>query len=345
MMDLHVHLRDWSQSGKETVEHGLRTAAMCGIKRVADMPNTSPALTDRSSVLDRLALASPSVRKHRVAYSVYMGLTKDPSQIEEAVRTYNELYPLVLGLKLFAGQSTGNMGIIAEEDQRLVFQTLSRLEYSGVVLVHCEKESLMKKDLYQPGRFETHSLARPAECETESVSDIITFWKESGCRCGLHICHISTAGAIALVKEARAEGLDITCAATAHHALLNMNDAAVHERYLKMNPPLRSEEDRLAVYNGLINGDIDYVESDHAPHTIEDKEGGASGIPGFAGDLILLRKLKSDGVPHSRLEEIFDTAPARRFGLEKSEHPLPDRLDWRIERAAREYPFNPFAGF
>ena len=121
MIDVHVHLRDWQQSAKETVGHGLAVASLCGFRWVADMPNTAPALTDRETVLDRLALASPYARKHHVSYSVHMGLTADEDQIRHAVNTYNELFPRVLGLKMFAGHSTGNMGLVSPEAQRTVF--------------------------------------------------------------------------------------------------------------------------------------------------------------------------------------------------------------------------------
>ena len=136
--------------------------------------------------------------------------------------------------------------------------------------------------------------------------------------------------------------MKITCAATAHHALLTSADACDHSRYLRMNPPLRDEENRRAVYEGLINGKIDYVESDHAPHTIEDKKKGMGGIPGFAGDLILLRALKKDNVPQQRLEELFALNCAHDFGIEAEGRIIPDRIDWRIEQAGREYPYNGF---
>ena len=340
MIDFHVHLRDWNQ--KQT-----------------DMPNCDPPLTDRETVLDRLALAAPSVKRHKVSYHVYMGLTKEPDQIRGAVNTYNELYPLVIGLKMFAGHSTGNMGITELEDQRTVFRTLCEMNYSGVLALHCEKESLMRSDLYVQGKYETQSLARPAEAEIESIKDMIALAEETGYKGRLHICHISTGEGIEEVVRAKERGMKITCAATAHHALLTSADACDHSRYLRMNPPLRDEENRRAVYEGLINGKIDYVESDHAPHTIEDKKKGyvesdhaphtiedkkkgMGGIPGFAGDLILLRALKKDNVPQQRLEELFALNCAHDFGIEAEGRIIPDRIDWRIEQAVREYPYNGF---
>lgn len=344
MIDVHVHLRDWGQKAKETVEHGIRVASLCGIRHVSDMPNTSMPLVDRETVLDRLALASGPSRRNRVSYSVNMGLTADSDQISQAVSTYNELFPKVLALKMFAGHSTGNMGLVSLDEQRTVFQTLSRLDYRGVLMIHCEKEGLMKPDLYRQGQFETHGDARPVEAEVESIRDMIGLARETGFKGRLHICHISTGKGLELVVKARDEGVGISCGATAHHSLLTSMDASMHEWYLKMNPPLRSEEDRNAIYNGLINGQIDFVESDHAPHTLEDKEKGASGIPGFAGTLLLLKRLKADNVPHERLVELFCTNAGKRFDIEVDTL-LPDRLDWRIGQVRKEYPFDPFAKF
>ena len=342
MIDVHVHLRDWAQSDKETVEHGLRVAKMCGYTHVADMPNTDPALISRQTVLDRLSLAGESARKHRISYSVHMGLTADENQIREAVAAYNELYPLILGLKMFAGNSTGGMGLTGIEQQRKVFTVLKEAGYRGILLVHCEKESLMQPECYVRDHFATWSLARPAVCESESVRDMIFLAEETGFEGGLHICHISTRAAIELVKQARGRGLNISCGATAHHSLLTARDALEHDRFLKMNPPVRDEADRQAVYQGLIDGDIDFVESDHAPHTLEDKLSGASGIPGFTASLVLLKKLRKDGVPESRLEDLFALKAAERFGIEACEPLLPSRIDWRIRHSRLEYPVRPF---
>lgn len=341
MVDLHVHLRDWAQSSKETVEHGLHVASMCGIRMVADMPNTSPALTSRDVVLMRLALASGPSRKYGVRYCIHMGLTADEAQIAHAVETYRELFPLVIGLKMFAGHSTGDMGIVTLEDQSRVFRTLSRLSYDGVLSIHCEKESLMHPELLVPGRFETQSVARPAQAEIESIRDMISLARDSGFPGHIHICHISTAQGIALVKKARGEGMSISCAATAHHALLTCDDARDGSRCLRMNPPLRSPADRDAVFAALASGDIDYVESDHAPHTLEDKIAGAGGIPGFDGTLHLLAALRNAGVGQDRLMELFCTRACEIFHVAADDF-LPDDLEQRIRMVKGQYQFDPF---
>ena len=341
MIDPHVHLRDWNQKEKESVLHGLSVAAAAGFSDVFDMPNTSPACTDRDTVLERLALGGEAAEKTGVSYHLYGGITNDEEQIRNMVSLHSELFPLVVGLKLFAGHSTGNMGIIGVESQRKVFRILAEEHYSGVLAVHAEKEELIRGELYRPGEFGTHSDARPAEAETESVRDLINLAVETGFEGTLHICHVSAAATITLVKESR-DMLRITMGATPHHALLTRSDAVCHDRYLKMNPPLRTEDDRKAVFEALLDGTVDWAESDHAPHTLEDKEKGASGIPGLPGMLLLLHRLREAGADEDRLKAVFGGNAVRAFGLEERDIILPSDPYGLYLKLRDEYPFDPF---
>ena len=312
MIDPHVHLRDWDQSEKETVAHGLSVAKACGFTHVFDMPNTNPPLTCREAILKRFTLAEGI---EGITYHLWAGITPDPKQVAEMVAVYRELYPRVVGLKLFLGQSTGNMGICDYETQLAVFQTLKALDYRGVVAVHAEKESLLHPERYIPGHFETHSSARPPEAEIESVKDVISIVKQTGFSGTLHIAHVSTKGAIEEIVKAR-ETMCVTMGVTPHHALFTTQDAADHDRYLKMNPPLRSEEDRKAVFVSLLDGTATWIESDHAPHTKEQKENGASGIPGFENMLLLIDALKEAGISETRLHELTYRNAAELFELQ-----------------------------
>ncbi len=312
MIDPHVHLRDWNQAEKETVAYGLSVAKSCGFTHVFDMPNTNPALTDRETILKRFELSKGI---EGITYHLWAGLTAEPKQIAEVVAAYRELYPRVVGLKLFLGQSTGNMGICDYETQLAVFRTLKALDYRGVVAVHAEKESLLHPERYIAGRFETHSLARPPEAEIESVKDVISIAQQVGFDGTLHIAHVSTRGAIEEIVKAR-QAMRITMGVTPHHALFTTQDAADHDRYLKMNPPLRGEEDRAAVFTSLLDGTATWIESDHAPHTREQKENGASGIPGFENMLFLIEALKKAGISETRLQELTCQNAAKLFNLQ-----------------------------
>lgn len=344
MIDPHVHLRDWEQMDKETLAHGLKIAKEAGFQSLFDMPNTKPVITSRSLALDRLADASQVVRKLKgISYHLYMGLTEDEGQISEVVGAVRELFPLLIGLKLFAGQSTGNMGVVSKEGQKKVFKTLTSLGYTGVVAVHAEKESLLLPGAFIPGAFETHFLARPAQSEIESVRDLLASAKETGFAGYLHFCHISTKGAISLILDEQKNGMRIGFGVTPHHALLSSDDAKDPKLYLKINPPLRGREDQEAVYNSLLDGSAAWVESDHAPHTLADKKGGASGIPGFAGMLLLYEKLRREGVSKTHLSSLFGGNVQKVFALAEEEITLPNVNEKLVEKLRSAYPFDPYA--
>ena len=345
MIDVHVHLRDGKQAAKETIAHGLRVGALCGIKAFFDMPNTDPPLTSQEPLLARIAYGRKVARMigKDLFYGVYGGVTADADLVTGLAQLYRVNRNLV-GMKMFAGHSTGNMGLTAIDAQLQVYRTLASCGYEGLLAVHCEKESLLRPDLWNPAKPESHTLARPAQAEVASVADQITFARESGFAGTLHICHISTAGAIDLVARARATGMRITCGATAHHALLDDSVATVPGNLMKMNPPLRSASDRRAIFDALLDGSVDWIESDHAPHTLADKEAGASGIPGFAGTLLLIRELRRSGVTENRLRSLCGARANEVYGLDL---PITILGDEQIERqlvpVRSSYPWDPFS--
>ena len=235
MIDPHVHLRDWNEREKETILHGMESGFLSGIDTFFDMPNTNPPLTNRDNILRRIedgikAEEELGKKGMDVHYHLYLGLTPERRQVEEMVDLYSTLFPRVIGLKLFASHSTGNMGIIDESEERNIFKILSESDYKGVVAVHSEKTSYFTSSPF-------HSLSRPSVSEVESVRDMIEFATDAEFKGTLHIAHISTKGALTLVKEAKKEGkIKVTSGATPHHALFNMEK---ENTYLKMNPPLR----------------------------------------------------------------------------------------------------------
>jgi dihydroorotase len=335
--DAHVHFRDWKQSNKETILHGMQTGAQAGFDVFMDMPNTNPPVTDRKAVEERIALGISAEKElektgYDVHYHLYLGITSYAKQIVEMVQAYKDLFPRVCGLKMFASQSTGNMGIIGKERQYVIYRGLAELDFRGVIAVHCEKEELF--DL-QASR---HSDRRPPISEEASVRDQIENAETSGFKGTLHIAHISTEGALNAVREARARGLvKITCGATPHHILLNKE---AETELVKMNPPLRPESDRLSVWNALFDGTIDWVESDHAPHTLEDKQKGASGLPGFEGMLLTIMALRKAGMSESRLNELFCTNALRAFGIKEKSSAVPQVTDEMLAAARSAYPFS-----
>jgi dihydroorotase len=218
-----------------------------------------------------------------MTHGLYAGITADPEQIRGVAGAHARLYPRVVGLKLYAGHSTGRMGVVSVREQELVWRTLAEVGYRGVVAVHAEKEDLL--GTWDPGRPSSHATARPPEAEMESARDQIRLAAEAGFRGVLHLAHVSVPGTLGIVREARARspGYTITTGVTPHHVLLcaeDMDRPGGH--LLKVNPPLRPRAMAGELLAELLAGAIDWIETDHAPHTLRDKtEAHASGIPVF----------------------------------------------------------------
>ncbi len=351
MIDPHAHLRDWGQAEKETLRHGLSVAYRAGLDAVFEMPNTDPPLVTRDAIRRRIdaADAARGSLGIQIFHGLYAGLTAVPRQIEEAVRAWRELFPRVVGLKLYAGHSTGRMGVIDPREQALVYRTLAALGFTGVLAVHCEKEDLLRPAEWDPARPVSHARARPPAAEVASVHDQKAFARAARFRGTLHVCHISTPWALDLLRgrheEGAAEeppGYRVTCGLTPHHALL---DANMMERgdglLLKVNPPLRPLPFPAAMLQRLLTGDIDWIETDHAPHTGRDKrEGFASGFPGFPFYPRFVSLLSRKGLAGDRIRELTHDAVCRTFGIDI--RPAGRKPETRLQR---EYEFDAFGEF
>lgn len=316
MIDPHTHCRDWNQSYKETLRHALAIAEKAGLSGIFDMPNTDPAIISRELVAKRLAEAY-SINSP-VFYGLYIGLTSSPSQIREAILTYKEFFPRVVGLKMFAGHSVGNLGIINEDEQRLVYRVLAEEDYCGVLVVHCEKESLLKPALWSPANPKSHSYARPNESEVESVRNQIDFAAEAKFKGRLHIAHISLPESVELVDKAKLEKrIKISCGLTPHHCLLNYELIPESQDGLiyKVNPPLRDKKSAQQMLQLLKLGKIDCIETDHAPHPLKEKLElpYLSGFPGLPFYPHFIKFLITNGfseheiknLTHGNIEAIF----------------------------------------
>ena len=345
MIDVHVHFRDGSQKEKETIEHGYAQAHKAGIFSTFDMPNTSPPLTTKEAVMARLDFGQGAVEKidANAIYRTYVGITSSAPQIEAMLELYNAFFPRIVGFKMFAAHSTGNMGLIEKEEQKKVYDILTKKSYKGVLAVHCEKTSYIKEELFDLSFPHTHSLARPPISELESIKDQIELATNRGFKGHLHICHISTKDGLEEVKKARAKGMRISAGATAHHALLDVSSYESLGLLVKMNPPLRECEDKEAIFTSFLKGDIDWIESDHAPHTLKDKKAGASGIPGFAGTLLLIKKLRKANIKEEILRGLCADNVNKVFSLNLPiTIPSDERINEVLPSLRSAYPFDAF---
>lgn len=339
MIDPHVHCRDWKEAYKgETVAHALWVAEGNGLTAIFDMPNTRPPIISRDLVIKRLALAERA--NSPVFYGLYMGLTANPSQIKEVVEVYKEFFPQVVGFKLFAGHSVGDLAVVDKQAQSLVYKTLSELDYRGMLVVHCEKESLMRPELWDPKDPKTHSYARPPIAEIVSVDDQIGHAITSKFKGNLHIAHISVPESVELIKYTKSKGIiNISCGATPHHCLLNNSIMESENGILyKMNPPLRDEQSASQILQHLKDGSINYLESDHAPHKLEEKiKDHLSGIPNLPSTPIILDEFRRRGFTEKRIEEITFNEISRLFGIILEKRGLKTGEDF-----SKDYAFNPY---
>jgi dihydroorotase len=318
MIDPHVHCRDWNQSHKETIKHALSVAERAGLSGIFDMPNTNPPITSREHVEKRLndarKINSP------VFYGLYIGLTTSIYQIQEALTTWKELFPMVVGLKMFAGHSVGNLGIIQEEEQRLVYQALSNEGYNGVLAVHCEKESHLKPNLWNPKVPASHSYARPPEAEIKSIEDQIRFATDCKFMGRLHIAHTSLPESVELIDNARKQGaIKISCGLTPHHCCLDYESMPDFPEGLlyKVNPPLRDKGSAKRILDLLREGKIDWIETDHAPHTLKEKleEPYMSGFPGLPFYPRFVAFLRKQGFSDEQIRDLTHNNICNIFGF------------------------------
>lgn len=289
-IDPHVHCRDGAESHKETIAHALRLCDAQGVDVIFDMPNTTPPIIAPRDVEQRMKLVPQGARDR---YRLYMGATSDARQLTEAAELVRE-FESVIGLKLYAGESVGDLAVIGARNQRKIYQQLAELGYKGLLAVHCEKQSAIT-NAFDPANPASHAIARPAVAETASIADQVRFARESGFQGTLHICHVSTAASVALIEEARKK-IRITCGATPHHLLWTSDHYLRPDGLLyKVNPPLRDESDVLGLRTALKQGLIDWIETDHAPHALSEKlyPPYASGYP----SLCLYRNLIEEILP------------------------------------------------
>jgi dihydroorotase len=310
-VDLHTHLREPGYEYKETIATGTAAAAAGGYTTVCAMANTDPVIDDAPS-------AAFVVRRARET---------------GRVRVY-PIGALSKGLKGVELAEIGSMkaeGIVAVSDDGnpVVNGNLMRraLEYASMfnlpVVVHEEDPSLVAGGVMNEGWAATRlGLAGwPAVAESSMVARDVQLAALTGAR--LHVAHVSTAGSLAAIRQARASGVKVTCEVTPHHLTL-VDEEVVRSGYdtrFKMNPPLRSEEDRRALVEGLLDGTVDCIATDHAPHHADEKAlefaDAPFGVTGLETALPVLVDafVATKVLSLARLVELLSTAPARVFSL------------------------------
>ena len=346
--DGHVHCRDEEESGKDTIEHVLRVCERAGVDGINDMSNTKRPITTRQRVYERLRLADAC--HSPVYYGLSVGLTSNPDQICEAVSIYNEFHrdgilPRVLGLKLFAGSSTGDLAVTRFEDQERVYKTLSDCNYRGVLIVHAEDENWINENLFDYRNPATHCLVRPKGAELSSVKHQVRHIINNNFDGTVHIAHVSTIDTMKYIVSCCREigehpdyKIKLSCGVTPHHLFLDDSVMSHGDGILyKVNPPLRTREDNKGLLEHLRKGTITCIETDHAPHTLEEKRSSSppSGIPGIDKWPKIAKKLKEMVFAKEQIEDLTFFNAVKLFGLEK----VVKRTDNAGDLNLREYSY------
>lgn len=310
--DVHVHLREPGFSYKETIATGTRAAARGGYTTVCAMPNLNPA-PDNSQ---HLQVQREIIARDAVINVVPYG-TITIGEAGEALSDMAALAPFVVA---FSDDGHGVQDAAMMRAAMLEAKSLGRL-----IAAHCEDNRLLRGGYIHDGAYaRAHGHAGIcSESEWGPIARDIALVRETGC--GYHVCHVSTKESVDLIRRAKRDGLDITCETAPHYLLLTEDDLHEDGRF-KMNPPLREKADRAALLEGLVDGTIDMIATDHAPHSADEKakglKGSAMGIVGLetAFGLLYTHLVKRQGlISLERLVELMSAAPARRFGLPVNE--------------------------
>lgn len=307
-VDVHVHLREPGFSYKETIASGTAAAAAGGYTAVCAMPNLKPVPDSAENLRVQLDVIARDGKVHVYPYGAITRGEKG-----------EELADLAAMAPDAAGFSDDGRGVQSDEMMRQAMVLAKSLDKP--IVAHCEDESLLTKgwSVHDGDFARAHGLVgNRSESEWKQVERDIRLVRETGCR--YHVCHISTKESVALIRSAKAEGLPVTCE-TGPHYLVMCDEDLLDEGRFRMNPPIRSAEDRDALIEGLLDGTVDCVATDHAPHIAEEKAKGLAGsLNGIVGlecafPVLYTNLVQTGVVPLETILNALCVNPRRIFGL------------------------------
>lgn len=305
-VDVHVHLREPGFSYKETIRTGTLAAAHGGFAHVAAMPNLDPVPDCAAALAVQRAIIEKDALVHVYPYGAI--------SVGEKGERLADLEGLAPGVIAF---SDDGRGVQSESLMREAMMQCRRL--GKILAAHCEDNSLLHGGYIHDGAYARAHGHRGicSESEWGPIARDLRLAEQTGC--AYHVCHVSTKESIALIRAAKRRGVDVTCETAPHYLTFTDEDLQEDGRF-KMNPPLRAREDRDALIEGLLDGTIDMLVTDHAPHSREEKARGleksAMGVVGletsFAASYTAL--VQTGILPLEKLVDLMHGAPMRRFG-------------------------------
>lgn len=304
-IDIHVHFRDPGMTNKEDFSTGSMAAAFGGISCVFDMPNTIPQTTTLEAISDKISMAD---KKSHVDFGVYAGV------VDNNISKIMPLAKKCSGFKIYLGSST----IALAFDKRKLRTALEAISKTDkLVLFHAEDEELLIKNKGVEKNIVDHLHMRPSVCEETSIKQIIQ--ASNGLNLKLHICHLSSLDGLELLKK---RPNNVSCGVTPHHSLLSADKPVGSQTFYKVNPPIRSSFDKESLFNAVKNGVIDVLESDHAPHTKDEKDAefndSPSGLPGVETMFpLFLHLAKKEVFQFQRVISLLCQRPADLLSIPK----------------------------
>lgn len=318
--DVHVHLREPGFSYKETIRTGSQAAARGGYTAVCTMPNLNPV----PDSLEHLKVQQDIIDADAVIHVYpYAAIT-----VKEEGKELADMEALADHVIAF---SDDGHGVQSDEMMEEAMKRAKKL--NKLIVAHCEDNRLLKGGYIHDGRYAKEHGHRGicSESEWGQIARDLELAEKTGC--GYHVCHISTKESVEVIRQAKARGVDVTCE-TAPHYLLLCEDDLQEDGWWKMNPPLRSKEDHDALIEGIKDGTIDVIATDHAPHSKEEKSRGleksAFGIVGIetAFPLLYTYLVKTGVITMDRLMELLVYKPRERFNIPLGEE---DYSIWDLE--------------
>ena len=307
LVDVHVHFREPGFSCKETIRTGSLAAAHGGYTTVCTMPNLNPAPDTVEHLEKQLEIIRRDAMIHVIPYGT---ITMKEEGLE--LSDMEGMAPFV------AGFSDDGRGVQNEDMMRAAMKESKKL--GKIIAAHCEVNALLRGGWIHDGEYARAHGHRGicSESEWGEIARDVKIAKETGV--SYHVCHISTKESVDIIRRVRTEGVDVTCETGPHYLVLCDKDLQEDGRF-KMNPPLRSEEDRDALIEGILDGTVGMIATDHAPHEAEAKNKGlersAMGVVGLetAFAVMYTHFVKTGRITLEKLVELMSVNPARRFGI------------------------------
>ena len=324
--DVHVHFREPGFSYKETIVSGSKASAAGGYTAVCTMPNLNPVPDCAENLRQQLDLIEEANLIHVYPYGAIT--------VGQKGETLADLEGMAPDVIAFSDDGRG-----VQDDDMMRAAMLRAKALGKMIVAHCEVNSLLRGGYIHDGEYaKAHGhKGICSESEYAQIARDLRLVEETGCK--YHVCHISTKESVELIRQAKAKGLDVTCETGPHY--LVMDDSFLQEDgRFKMNPPLRSAEDRKALVEGICDGTIDMIATDHAPHSAEEKgrglAGSAFGVVGIetAFPILYTYLVKENIITLQKLIELLAINPRTRFNI-------PMGADFTVWDLEKEYTIDP----